>query len=150
MGNAGHAHVAVAPWLRGRPFNRLVEVLNGLRVNVSEDTAGLVCACNVYDEKGVTTANVKMQVSGFNEASRSGESDGGYLHRLHRLRIGVNGQECREFALGSRPKNVRVECHSISDRNGDIAFDPNPVFSRRSLPPCRKHSYPPTMRPCPS
>ena len=139
MRYAGHSHVAVAPGLAGCPLHRFVDVLNRLRIDVSEDAAGLVRSGNVDDEQRVTAANVEIEVARFHEAASVGETDRHQFHRLRRLGVGVNRKQGGKFSWRVRPENIRVERHSVSNRNGDVALDRDSVLSRRGLPLRRKH-----------
>ena len=116
MRYAGHSHVAVAPGLAGRPLHRFVHVLNRLRVDVSEDAAGLVRSGDVDDEERITAANVEIEVARFHEAASVGEADWHQFHRLRRLGVGVNRKQGGKFSRRVRPENIRVERHSFANR----------------------------------
>src|SRR5580692_7253501 len=98
MRYAGHADVAIAPGLARRPLDRFADVPDRLRIDISENAAGLVRSSDVHDEERVSATDVEIEVARFHEAARVREANGHQFHRLRRLGVSVDGEQSWKFS----------------------------------------------------
>src|ERR1700680_2074544 len=106
MRDARHSHVAVAPRLTGGPFHCLANILNRLRIDVVEYSAGSVSPCNVNNSQCVSAANVEIEITRLDETSRIRKTFRHHLRGLGCFGICVYREQGGELACGAWPEDV--------------------------------------------
>src|SRR5713101_5766597 len=130
MGDARHSHVAVAPRLARDPFHRLTDVLNRLRIDIVEYSSGFVSSRNVDDPQCVSPANVEIEITRLHETPRVGKPFRHYLRGLGCFGIRVHRKNGGKFTCSVWPEDVRIECNSAANRNGNIPLDGDSILPR--------------------
>ena len=72
-GHAEHAHIAVAPVLRGNPGNSVANIFNGAGAKIVVDALGLTCPAYIHNDLGITAPGKKLAVASFHMAPLMGK-----------------------------------------------------------------------------
>jgi hypothetical protein len=115
VAHADHADLAVAPRLRGHPFDQVIEV--GLLRRPPEVVGAFAAAgaAAVGNHVRIAAGDEKIALPCFHEA-------GGNPQTLHLARIGRHRDQRREASVGVGAIDVRAQTEAFSHRNRNAVF----------------------------
>jgi hypothetical protein len=86
--------------------------------------------CNIHDRQYVSAANIEIEITRLDETPRIGKRFRHHLRGLDCFGICVYGQQGGELACRVWPENIRIECDSTANRNGNITLDCDSILAR--------------------